>query len=282
MFPIVLETALVAAGVALALVAIERASTPAAFAAGLLGGWASLTVGTALPGVLLIAPWIVTAREWTGRRRRGLVIALVYLAGTAVPVGGWAVRNTVRFGQPVLISTNFGYNFWLGNYPGVGPANGNRYDLPGMEAEAQKVWASPGTEVSRDRRFFHLALGHIRSNVPAFLRLSAGKALEFWSIYSEPMTQRRPRFGLEWLASLCSYGFLLPFALAWLVRTARRSRLSQLVLALFVVWTVIHALILSKLRYRLPLDTFVIVYGVGGIAALNRRLRWRRPARTSQ
>jgi hypothetical protein len=48
------------------------------------------------------------------------------------------------------------------------------------------------------------------------------------------------------------------------------------VLLLFLVYTMVHAVILSKVRFRLPLDTFVIIYGSGGIVAAAHALshRW--------
>ena len=95
----------------------------------------------------------------------------------------------------------------------------------------------------------------------------------------EPMTENRPRMRLEKLASILSYGVLLPFALAWLFLTLRRNRISALILILFLSFTLVHAVSLSKVRYRLPLDSFVIIYGVGGAIALLRTLA-RRAARS--
>ena len=90
------------------------------------------------------------------------------------------------------------------------------------------------------------------------------------------MTEDRPHLGLERLASLLSYGLLLPFALVWLFVSLPRSRVALLVLLLFLIYSMVHAVILSKVRFRLPLDSFVILYGSGGIVAAVRALgrRW--------
>ena len=153
-----------------------------------------------------------------------------------------------------------------------------------MEAEAARIWALPGNETTRDSAFTRQALEYITADVPHFLRLSLSKSLEFWALYQKPMTRDRPRLGLEKLASLLSYGLLLPFALVWLFVSLPRSRAAVLVLLLFLIYSMVHAVILSKVRFRLPLDTFVIIYGSGGIVtavrALNRR--WLAKPRTER
>jgi 4-amino-4-deoxy-L-arabinose transferase-like glycosyltransferase len=279
MFPVTLLVTLLAACVWLALLAVERASLRAAAGAGLCAGWAGLTTGTVLPGLLLIAPWMAWPVGAGRDRARGSRLAVVYLLVLFALVGGWALRNQRVFGRPVMISTNFGYNFWLGNYPGVKATTGSRYDRRGMDAEAQSVWQKPGTEASRDAEFTRLAIGHILSDLPGFARLTLSKAGEFWAIYSEPMTLRRPRSRIEWPASLLSYGLLLPFAAVGLLRSLPRSRFAVLVFSLASLTTLVHAVTLAKLRYRLPLDTFVILYGAGGVVAAARWFRGRLGAR---
>jgi hypothetical protein len=179
----------------------------------------------------------------------------------------------------VLVSTNGGYNLWLGNHPGVKASTGNRTEVPGMEEEALRSWSLPGNEATRDSAFTHEALDYIAADIPRFLRLSLSKSLELWALYRKPMTEDRPHLGLEKLASLLSYGLLLPFALVWLLVSLPRNRVAVLVLLLFLVYSLVHAVILSKVRFRLPLDSFVIIYGSGGIVAAVRALGGRRRAR---
>ena len=282
--PVTLQIALIAGGVLLTLVAVERSSARVALGAGLMGAWAALVAGSALPAFLLFALWMAWSRDGAARRSRSrnIRLALACLLPIVVIVGAWTVRNQRAFGHPVLISTNGGYNLWLGNHPGVKASTGNRAEVPGtdevpgMEAEAALIWALPGNEATRDSAFSRQALEYIAADVPRFLRLSLSKSLELWALYPRPMNDDRPRLGLEKLASLLSYGLLLPFALVWLFMSLPRSRVALLVLLLFLIYSMVHAVILSKVRFRLPLDTFVIIYGSGGIVAAVRALsrRW--------
>jgi hypothetical protein len=296
-FPVALLIALMAGVVLFVLLALERRSAVAALTAGALAGWAGLTNGSTLPALLLIAPWMAWAiapgPAGSGRgddggweraappagRRRSAGLALLYLLPVALIVGGWTLRNQLVLGRPVIVSCNAGYNVWLGNYPGVQASTGNRMDQPGMNEEAARIWSQPGGEAARDLAFSRRALDYIRADLPRFLGLSFQKVLALWALYAEPMTMNRPRMGLEKLASILSYGVLLPFALVWLFSTLRRNRVSVLILILFLSFTLVHAVSMSKVRYRLPLDSFVIIYGVGGAMALLRALA-RRVARS--
>ena len=295
-FPVTLLIALMAGVVLFVLLALERRSAVAALTAGALAGWEGLTNGSTLLALLLVAPWMAWAIApvpgaapgddggWGGAapragRRGGVGLALLYLLPLTLIVGGWTLRNQLVLGRPVIVSCNAGYNVWLGNYPGVQASTGNRMDQPGMNEEAARIWSQTGGEAVRDRAFSRRALAYIRADLPRFLRLSLQKGLGLWALYAEPMTENRPRMRLEKLASILSYGVLLPFALAWLFLTLRRNRISALILILFLSFTLVHAVSLSKVRYRLPLDSFVIIYGVGGAIALLRTLA-RRAARS--
>lgn len=287
-FPVTLLAALMAAVLLLVLVALERRSTLAAVVAGSLAGWAALTAGSSLAVLLVCAAWMPwrgagprltrtsAAQDAIRARAAGARLALVFLLPAVLIVGAWTLRNERVFGHPVLVSTNAGYNFWLGNYPGVRAETGNTFFSDSMEAEANAVWATPGNEQTREQCFWRLARGHVAGNVPHFVQLTASKALFFWSVYTNPMTRGRPTLSFEELASWLSYGLLLPFALAWLAWSLRRDPTAVLVLLLCVSYTAIHACVLSKVRLRLPLDTLVIVYGAGGVvAAWDRLSRWR-------
>jgi len=276
-FPVTLQVALLAGVILLAQITVERGSWVAAAAGGLLAGWAALTAASALPAAMVVLLWLV----WTGGagragarspRRQGVGLALVFLLPVLLLVGAWTLRNDRVLGRPIPVSTNGGYNLWLGNYPGVKASTGNREEVPGMKEESQEIWGGSPTEPERDRAFSAKAREYIAANPVRFLRLSLSKAAYLWSLYPEPMTQDRPRFALEKPASLLSYGILLPFALVWLARSLRRNRGAPLVLFLFLVHTAVHAVVISKVRYRLPLDTFVIIYGCGGLVALYDRV----------
>jgi 4-amino-4-deoxy-L-arabinose transferase-like glycosyltransferase len=291
--PIVLQTALVAGAFLLVLRASEKVSVSSALAGGLLAGWAVLTAPSSFLALLLFVPWLAWVRfeairpaaasRGGGGKRGAVVLALCLLLPMVLLPGGWAVRNYHALGGFTLVSTNGGYNLWIGNYPGVTAATGNRKTAPGMEEEEARIWRAHRNEVERDAAFFREGRRYVLADLPHFFSLTLSKAIHLWRLYPQPMTTDRPRLGLERLASILSYGLLLPFSLLWLLLSLRRKRMSVLVLGIFAVYSLIHGVFLSKVRFRLPIDVFVIAYGTTGFMALLGTLRGviegRRPVR---
>jgi 4-amino-4-deoxy-L-arabinose transferase-like glycosyltransferase len=87
-----------------------------------------------------------------------VILALVVAAILLTP---WAERNRALFGEPVLISANFGINLWMGNNP---QANGAYMSVPEINLNTKN-------EVVRDNHYKGLALDFIRENPGLYLRL---------------------------------------------------------------------------------------------------------------
>jgi len=85
--------------------------------AGLLWGLAAIATPNillAVPGAAAWAWWRVPPAEAGSRRARAACV-LGFLAAVAVPVGLVAGRNLMVAGEPIMISSNGGINFYIGN-----------------------------------------------------------------------------------------------------------------------------------------------------------------------
>lgn len=91
---------------------IDRLSSTAwrrTWLAGVLWGLAA----AATPNVLVAAP---AAAWWAGRRTRRAA-AFLFVLGIAIPIAAITARNALVAGEVVLISSNGGINFYIGNNP---------------------------------------------------------------------------------------------------------------------------------------------------------------------
>ena len=264
---VVIQILLVVAVVQLVLSAIEEGSGLKAALAGLIGGVATLTTVSVLPALCLTVVWFVCE----DRTRRGVRLAILFLLPLSIVVGSWTVRNYYKLGAPILVSSNGGYNFWLGNYPGTEAATGNR-NVEGRDEERDAIEAAHSNEAERDLAYFRAAIEHIQANPGRFLALSFSKALNLWRLYPAPMSI--PLDFKKKLSSILSYGLLLPFCLYWLFRNLRRNRGARLVFLFFLAYTLLHAVFISKVRFRLPLDPLVVLMAGGGSGEVAKKLRW--------
>lgn len=233
--------------------------------AGREGGFGSAAVG-ARPGAGAAGGG--SAGGGAGARVvRGVTFALLFLTPVIVALGAWSIRNHRAFGRPVAVSANGGFNFWLGNHPDVTATTGNRM-TPAMREELGSVYAKYRNIAVRDSVLYDMGLRYASSDPGRFVRLSAAKALNFWRLYPQPMTGVQPVAGKEKLLSLLSYGLLLPFGLVWLFRSLRRSSGAWLILLVFIAYTAVHAVFISKVRFRLPIDPYIMIYASGALIAL--------------
>lgn len=107
----------------------DRATPRRAFGAGVAWGVAAL----ARPNVLLLMPFLALWLAWRAREAgaRRCAGAAALALGTVVPILPITVTNRVTGGEWVLISTQAGVNFWIGNNP---DSDGSTAIVPGTRA----------------------------------------------------------------------------------------------------------------------------------------------------
>jgi len=105
----------------------------------------------------------------------------------------------------------------------------------------------------RDKICKEKALNWIRANPRKFGWLVYRRALHFWRLY--------PLMAYRWqkYAAMITSGIYIPLCFIGLAAAWRRFRETSLLLALFVSYTAVHIFFVVTLRYRVPIDTFVIL-----------------------
>ncbi|MBN1671473.1 MAG: tetratricopeptide repeat protein [Kiritimatiellae bacterium] len=164
--------------------------------------WKALLAGAVIglsalgkPNALLFAPvaaaWLAWVTRRTLRRRRRLTLAALLLLGVAAPVLPVTVRNIVRGGEFVLVSSNGGINLYIGNgpvatgysvqLPDEYPAFNTAFDYPRIVAAVRKMSGKPHLNHAGVSRYFaDRALDWIRANPGRTLSLMFRKAVLFW------------------------------------------------------------------------------------------------------
>lgn len=197
----------------------------------------------------------------------GLLLTTSVIAAMILP---WTIRNYVAFHQFVPLNTNAGYVFFWANNPVYGthfvpilsdqeyealiPANLRGLDEATLsqdllEKGIQFVLADPG-------RYALLSL----SRIPVYF--------EFWPSADSGLVSN--------LSRVFSFGILLPFMLLGLFISVRRwrrmpdsQRSSIALLYLFIiVYSLIHILSWTLIRYRLPVDAILILFAADAIDAI--------------
>ena len=242
------------------------------FPRGLAAGIALAASVYIRPVALLLAP-LAFVQEALIQRRPGRALAACSLACVVMIalVLPWSMRNLQVFDRFVLVSTNAGANFWMGNNP---DSNGGYMPLP----ETDIV-----NEADLDRDLNRKAWEYIREQPLAFVARSLKKAV---------VLHERESIGVSWneegLERSFGRGVLMPLKIIslaywWLMLACaayglvlllrRRTWLEVLSLPPLVAWayyTAVHAITVTGDRYHVPSDPFIAMlaaYALGEILA---------------
>lgn len=186
----------------------------------------------------------------------------------AICLAPWAYRNHVRLGAWVVTTTNSGATLWDGFNPDAdGSSNQSRLRLmPELRSMS---------EVERNEYLGAMGKQWAAQHPRESIRLAGKKLARTWSPF--PLSAE---YGSNRLYVLAGALFAVPlFVLTLLgVRRGAISRSLKLYLLLPAVYfTIVHAITVGSLRYRVPADVPMAVLAAAGAAHVFRRFDSRRP-----
>jgi Flp pilus assembly protein TadD/4-amino-4-deoxy-L-arabinose transferase-like glycosyltransferase len=184
--------------------------------AGLLWGLSAAATPNILLAVPVAALWGLRRERAAGRAPRGRKAAGValFLAGAALPVAAIAVRNLAVAGEPILISSNGGINFYIGNNPDYDQTirirPGGEFERLAQQPENLGIVGA----AARSRYFAGRAIEFLRGYPGAALRLYAGKARDLFAGREIPRNQESyvyRRYSVLLSLLLWRFGVSFPF-----------------------------------------------------------------------
>lgn len=237
---------------------------PLSWRHGALGLWGGLTVLCrsvfgAFPAFLFFVLW--RSKGFA----RALFFCLLLAPGWFLPSALWTYRNYRKYGALVPVSGQMGWTLYEGftldrevvrNHPIEMGAEARRLGLGGRETGPY---------------FFEKWKAFVRENPLQSAAIVAGKAVLFWRPWLyDPYTR--------WQRAVMGAYFTVLFAFVLLgARETRSSRAPWgAVWAVLLYHTAVHAVFLTTLRYRVPLEPFLILLAAAGAAPYLERLGGRR------
>lgn len=259
---------LVASSLVSVFVAERTRSRKHAVIAGAVGALAALTRSAFLMcGVLVLLLWLAIAV----RRRAGLALPLVFAFALAIPHAGWALRNLVELGTPVLTVTQSGAILYQGNAAGV--SGGSTGYLDASEIPPLSLPAGL-TEIERDRRYMERALHDMRADPAAVVARWPAKLWNMWRPTYEGASVRNAA------VFTATYVPVLVFGLVGLVVLALRRpivSMRQVPVVIFAAWVAMHMVLVGLIRYRVTGELILLsVAPIGAMVLWDRLQRARR------
>ena len=288
----ILDQALAAGVVLLALVAVERGRS-LWWAAGLGAALGVAILGNArlLLIPLVIGGWLVARVGWT---RRAAASFLVVLTVSALVLAPWVVRNRVSVGcfavttdaralwKANTLSTYdvLARGGWIDHVPGVPGAPPSPQDAGAIYERTGRII---GVDECAQMRFYReLVTDFWREHPNEKLRLTGQAARLLWQP-NVLETQGRPGAGtwLDTARSVVEPVFMIAlYALALVGLSVLPRSFVALALLLLGYQTLIAMLFAGATRYRVPWDFLIAIMAAAGIDAIAERVSRRRRSNT--
>ena len=181
----------------------------------------------------------------------------------------WMIRNKLVF-DTYSLTTNSGRNLWLGNNEHTTLNSGSDIEMP----DKLRHLIENSTEAQADLIFKKHALSFIKDQPLKTVFLWLGKGLALWRPDPSPTTGGYTKRGtLICLASYFSYiPVLLLAVFSWFAADKQKRSIMRLWFFYAVGFTLLHAVFISKVRFRLPLDVFLIMMAAYGVFIIYKRI----------
>jgi 4-amino-4-deoxy-L-arabinose transferase-like glycosyltransferase len=215
---------------------------------------------------LLFIPFLLLWMLWASLRGHirlkwiYFVLPVVIVMAMIVP---FSVYNAGRFGQFVLLNTNSGYAFFWGNHPFYG----THFQSILSEEEYRQLLPQDKLyldEAALDKELLHEGIQFVLDDPLRYLKLSLSRIPPYFEFLPDADSGTVSNF-----SRLFSFGILWPFMVAGLIIGWRRRShrfwdslaSPKFLLVLFaLVYTGVHVLTWTLVRYRLPVDAVLLVF----------------------
>ncbi len=219
------------------------------------------------PFLVIIFTVYVHNNGWKMAAQYLSIYAVLYV----VIMSPWWAHQYQKYGEFVRLNLGDGIVLYSGNNPlnktggGVGRENGNSdMDL--------SIFNHIKNPVRRNEVMKDAAVSYIVKNPYHFIELAGTKFMRFWRLW--PHTEHYQQWYVV-AASLLSYGIVLFLAIGFMLRSGRKYFRKLLpVFALFSYLTLVHMVTIGSIRYRFPLEPFLIIFAGYFFVDILKKYEW--------
>ena len=201
------------------------------------------------PALIVLFVGFVHSSGW----RSVLKYVGIYFIVYVVIMSPWWMHQYQKYGEFVRLNLGDGIVLFSGN----NPLNKTGGGIVGTDVDMSS-FNNESNPVIRNKKLKNAAIEYIVNNPGNFVDLAGLKFLRFWRLW--PHTEYYQQWYVV-VASLLSYGLILFLAIGFVIRSGKRYLRDLLpIFALFSYLTLVHMVTIGSIRYRFPLEPFLIIF----------------------
>jgi len=183
----------------------------------------------------------------------------------------WWIYQNNKYGDFVRLTLADGVVLYSGNNSmnvtggGVGRRNGvSDADL--------RIFNNIKDPIERNNAMKEEAFNYIIDNPTHFIKMAVIKLVRFWRLW--PYTEHYQQWYII-ASSLLSYGIVLIFSIGFIIKHSREKFLLLLPIFILIMYlSVVHMVTIGSIRYRFPLEPFLIIFASYYFVDLTKNFSW--------
>jgi 4-amino-4-deoxy-L-arabinose transferase-like glycosyltransferase len=220
---------------------------------GIVFGLTGLVKATVMPFFLFSCAWLWYS---TKKFRVGFLVGIF----TLIAISPWTLRNHFYYKKVIPISTMWMSVYIASSDNAMLQESMGELDTPqpnsvmnqAIPADYPELLKLPRME--QEKIYKQKSIEWIKNNPDKLAWLLKKRLIHFWRLY--PMQA----FRWQKIAAILTSGIYLPLGLIGIFLSYRYYRKTMLFAALFVIFTVVHIFFLLVMRYRVPIDPYIIMF----------------------
>lgn len=204
----------------------------------------------------------------TWRARSYVLIPVALIAVSVLPL---TARNYRMWDRFLLLESQFGHVFWNGNHP---DHDGDFHPFQVFPIPPEVLESKNDAIITN--QLLQMGIANVIADPPHFIQLTVTRLREFFTFWPTAGSTREAN-----LLRVLSFGILVPFAAIGLVANFKNWRRLSLVYLFIVIHTGVYAVSWTMIRYRIPIDVFLIMFAASalwlGVLLWQRRTHATRP-----
>jgi hypothetical protein len=181
----------------------------------------------------------------------------IYILIYVLLMSPWWIYQYDKYGEFVRLTLADGVVLYSGNNPMniTGGGVGNKSGRSDVDLRKFNNISDP---IKRNDTMKQEAVKYIVDKPVHFIKMAAVKFARFWRLW--PFTEHYQQWYIV-ASSLLSYGVVLALSIGFVFRNAQENFIKLLpIFALITYLTLVHMVTIGSIRYRLPLEPFLIIF----------------------
>lgn len=212
------------------------------------------------PTLDLLAPILIFSFAYYVHKldlKISLLHVLKYFVVYVIFMSPWWFHQVNKYEQFVRLNLGDGIVWFSGNNPENKSGGGVVGSVKGDDMNLT-LFSSIKDPIEKNDAMKKAAFEFIEKNPQRFIELAGIKFMRFWRLWPYAPEYENP---LTIIISIASYGLILALNIVFFIQYKKVNfRVIFPILLLIFYFTIVHIILIASIRYRLPLEPFLIIF----------------------